>query len=263
MWAKNSAVTYSYLLDGSLIMAAIDGKAFMLGSVSQIGVGDFPLTTFAIPTGEVLEKPLLLEGRPSTIALNTNALYVGFDGTQKVSGEMTNGAARVTAYQLNTLTPLWTKTIGGARGIPSMMATNTIVSVRGNSSSHYYLLDAQSGEVMEKRPLSENFVWFTGAEVSYEDSKTSSLEAWRQQTRELVWRSAINGTISQPPILTDAVIVARTKDLGFMGTVIAINRANGQKMWENGNVASNVAVSHAAERYFHYGCGTQNRATNR
>ena len=77
-------------------------------------------------------------------------------------------------YDIASGLEVWSQTIGGARSIESIVATEDSVSVRGDFSSRCYLLDAIAGDVIEARDVNEhNCIWFRDGDVTYEESLSS------------------------------------------------------------------------------------------
>ena len=183
-------------------------------------------------------------GEPLATGLVTNSdrIFVSFISTTSVSGEMLSGAAKLKAYDTNGDT-LWSRSIGGARSITRMMATNDTVSVDGSFSSSYYLLDAQNGEIINAALKDNgNFVWFVDGNVRYEQTKEFLLQAVNITTESAIWQYSINAPVYLPPIFSTDYIIVRTNEAHFYGTVIVLNRETGKTVWEHADILSNVVI---------------------
>lgn len=245
LWVKSRVSNNHSTHQGGVHLDATGKHAFLLGSLENNKTGDLTLTKLDLLTGDVewfKFKPLSFnEGAASTIDVNSDFIYVGFDGTQKISGETTFGAGKVRAYDIDSGNMVWSKVVPGARGFDTLVATDSTVSVDGSFSSGNYLLDAKTGNVLDviEKP---NLVWFINDDVSYERQKSFPFQARDRKTNEITWQSVDGYYPSQPPTLTDRVIVARSGDTGFGGIVFAIDSATGGLVWEYKDVLSNVSV---------------------
>ncbi len=245
LWTKSPFWNNYGNHQGGIHLAATDKYAFLLGSIESNEVGELTMTKLNMFTGEVewvrLDSSSLNKGAATTVSVNSDRIYVGFDGTQKISGDTTWGAGKVVAYDIGTSDIVWSKTIPGARGIETLVITDSSVSVDGAFSSSNYLLDAGTGDVIDiiEKP---NLIWFTNNGISYERQKSFSFQARDRETSEIIWQNEEDYYPSQPPILTDRVIVARSGNTGFLGIAFAIDNATGNLIWEYKDVLSNISV---------------------
>lgn len=245
LWVKSRVSNNYSTHQGGVHLDATGKYAFLLGSLEENKAGNLALTKLDLLTGDIewfKFKPLSLsEGAASTIDIDSDFIYIGFDGTQKISGDTTFGAGKVRAYDTDSGNMAWSKVVPGARGVDTLVATNSTVSVDGAFSSSNYLLTAETGDVLgaTEKP---NFVWFTDDGISYERNKSFPFQARDIKTNEIIWQNTDGYYPSQPPTLTESVIVARSGDTKFLGTVFAVDNATGDLIWEYKDVLSNVTV---------------------
>jgi outer membrane protein assembly factor BamB len=246
LWVKSSIFNNYGTHQGSIHLATTGRYAFLLGSVEENKVGELSLTKLDLLTGEVewfkFEASSFNEGAASTIDVNSNFIYVGFDGTQKISGDVTFGAGKVSAYAVDSGNMIWSKIVPGARGVDTLVATDFAVSVDGAFSSSNYLFDAETGDLL-KAIEKPRLIWFINDGVTYERQKSFPFQAINRKTNEIIWQSIDAYYPSQPPTLTNKFIVARSGSTGFLGIAFAIDRVTGELIWEFNDVLSNVAVS--------------------
>jgi outer membrane protein assembly factor BamB len=169
---------------------------------------------------------------------------VGFEGTQKIGGETEWGAAKIVAYDLNTGEVVWSKIIGGARSIDSLVVSDTTVSVDGSFSSHYYMYDAKTGALLSKREKAkEDFIWFIYDRIQYErKSGEATFQAVDTRTGTINWQSGANYAVSQPPVISHNIIIARSGEAKFLGLAFGVDATTGRTLWEYQNIIGNIAV---------------------
>jgi outer membrane protein assembly factor BamB len=233
---------------GGIHLIGTEESIFFLGSLNRSEYGTLSLVNMDPLTGGVnwslYEPPAFREGPASTIAVNTNFIYVGFEGTGKIGGEMEWGAAKVIAYDINTGEVVWSRIIGGARSIDSLVVSDTTVSVDGSFSSHYYTYDARTGALLSKREKAkENFIWFIYDGIQYErKSGEATFLAVDTGTGTINWQSGANNAVFQPPVISQNVIVARAGEAKFLGLAFGVDATTGRTLWEYQNIIGNVAV---------------------
>jgi hypothetical protein len=247
IWTKAPIFTQFDQSYGSIHLVLTEEKAFLLGELNP-EEWTYRLLFIDPLSGEITHQerfPRPPDGpTPTTIAVNSQFVYVGFAGTQKISGNTEWGAGRVTAYNIETGIAAWTQKIGGAKSIESIVATEDAVSIRGNPSSRCYLFDSVTGNVVETREVNDqNCIWFKDGDISYEESPLSVFQATNTQIGDIIWQSEIRThSVEQPPILTKDIIVARIGDAEMPTSVIALDRATGKLLWEYPNTLGNVTV---------------------
>jgi outer membrane protein assembly factor BamB len=239
--------SYRYGIGGIHLIGA-ENNIMILGSLDRDKYGTLSLVNMDPLTGDVnwelFEPSKFREGPASTIAVNSEFIYVGFEGTGKIDGETEWGAAKIIAYDINTGDFVWSKIIGGARNIDSLVVSDTTVSVDGSFSSHYYMYDAKIGALLSKRnKAKENFVWFIHDGIQYEHkSGEATFQAVDTDTGTINWQSGANYAVSQPPMISHNVIVARAGEAKFLGLAFGVDATTGRTLWEYQKIIGNVAV---------------------
>ncbi|PIE81277.1 MAG: hypothetical protein CSA11_04595 [Chloroflexi bacterium] len=229
--------------EGSILMSSKLNKAYVLsktGSVTTLNLIDGMEEQLIRVPYKAMPVPIA-----STMGINSRMLYIGFESTQKVQGNMTWGTGKVEAYDITSGMLKWSQEIPGASSINSLIVTEDTVSVDGSSSSNYYLLDAESGEIVESDPkLNTSFVWRIDNNLMYERPHNGpAFQLFNQEQNKIIWQSE-NFSVIQPPIFTDQRIVAKSGS-----QAIALNIDNGQPVWQysknqNGwSLFSNIAES--------------------
>ncbi len=249
LWVTSSVDIIRPQNKGSINLVTGDKYAYSLSSVSGVG----SLVTINLLTGKSSLARIngnrdeqIGSTRATTLAINSNYLYIGFDGTQKISGDIEWGAGSLKSFDLKTDSQTWTQRIAGSRSLDTVVATEETISVDGSFSSTYFLFDAQHGEILEKREKnSRNFIWSIDDRISYERSPKASFLAVDRQADTIVWESSFSYGIYQPPIFTDKVIVARIGKSYDSGRVIGIDTTNGNILWEYETSISNIEVSNS------------------
>ncbi len=163
------------------------------------------------------------------------------------------GASRIVAYDPASRQEIWSQPIGGARSVGSLMVTESIVSVQG--FSFYYVLDADSGVVLEKISRAEDeprgYVLFMDENISYE-LEGRSIQAVDRRTGHKIWgqRPYSGGLIYESPIVTDRLLIVHTHPI--VGRVQAFDRLTGELVWQYDahSVVSNLAIGDNAVVYF-------------
>ncbi len=242
LWSQ-SDVFMSPQQQGNILLTADKGYAFMLGSVDITKKES--LIKLNLQTGEIewiaFDSRWMFSPNLSTMANNTDIVYVGFADGQKISGDTLQGAAKIVAYDVSSGDEVWRNRIGGSRSIATIIANNSTISVDGNYSSKYYLLDAENGEVIHANDVREGFELFSLDDVLYKRYFASDIRAMNPQTNEVIWEQSLPDALIQPPLLIQDIIVVKTGD--SLGKVIGIDQTIGEKLWEYGNVASNITAN--------------------
>jgi hypothetical protein len=239
--------SYRYGIGGIHLIGTEESIIF-LGSLNPGEYGILSLTNMDPLTRDVnwylFEPSKFREGPASTIAANSEFIYVGFEGTQKIGGETEWGAAKIVAYDLNTGEVVWSKIIGGARSIDSLVVSDTTVSVDGSFSSHYYMYDAKAGALLSKREKAkEDFIWFIYDRIQYErKSGEATFQAVDTGTGTINWQSGANYAVSQPPVISHNIIIARSGEAKFLGLAFGVDATTGRTLWEYQNIIGNIAV---------------------
>lgn len=243
LWTKKDFIIPLPENGGSVLMLAKLNKAYVLSETGSVTIIDL----VSGMEEQLIQVPYKAIPVPiaSTIGINSRLLYIGFESTQKIQGNMAWGASKVEAYDRMSGTIKWSQVIPGASSISSLIVTEDTISVDGGSSSNYYLLDAETGEIIKSEPkLKSPFIWRIDENLIYERLHNGpAFQLLEQEQNTIIWRSE-NFSVNQPPIFTDQRIVAKS------GTqAIALDIDNGQSVWEysknkNGwTLFSNIAES--------------------
>jgi outer membrane protein assembly factor BamB len=242
LWAKSNA--YAYYEKGAVMLAAAGQNVIFLGSLTQDESAS--LISFKAETGEIewvkLNGNQSANGTKLAVLANDQLVYVVFDAIWRVPGDATFGAVKIRAYQAESGHLVWTQIVKGAKSINSLMVTNTTISVDGNSSANYYLLDAQSGQIIETRYKKDtNYLWFSRDGILYERVQLHSFQAINQRNGDVVWQSPF-WAVYQSPILSSGILLVRSGTSASEGTIYALDSVTGDVLWEYAGVVSNVAV---------------------
>lgn len=228
IWEKESFSMPLPEHDGSIFMVADSEQTYVLskdGSVVAIDLQNGEEDQIVRMPYKAIPVPFA-----SAIGINSEFLYVGFDGTGKIQGNMTWGAGKVEARDRVSGTPKWSQIIPGATSINSLIITKDTVSVDGNSSSNYYLLNEETGEVLHSEPkLKSSFIWRIENDLIYERTQKSSFQLRNQKQGNILWQSEYF-SVAQPPIFTDERIIFKSG-----AQVFALDKNNGQIVWEYPN----------------------------
>lgn len=245
LWMDDSIVLKAPSNRGSISLGAGQQSAFALDKEAVVKID---LLTGEVSQCSSIDNGTLGGSRSTTLLVNQTQIFVGFNGTQKISGKTEWGAGRIEAYDADSCIQTWSRTIGGVRSLDVVIAAENTVSVDGNESSNYYLLDATTGAILETLPKEESpFVWKIEEDkgIAFIRTPESSFIAKDRKTNENLWISPVNYGIYQPPVFTDNVIVARVGSTNETGRAIAVNVFDGSVLWEVENIVGNVAVSGA------------------
>lgn len=163
----------------------------------------------------------------SIIDMNSDMLYIGYNKTQKIEGNMRWGAGKIEAHDQTSGIQKWSQVIPGAAHFEQLIVTEDNINVDGHASNKYYLLDAKTGTILQsEQKLNSSFIWRIEGDLVYERTKESSFQLKNQERGEILWQSEYYG-VDQPPIFTDEHIIFKS------GTrVLALDKDNGQLIWE-------------------------------
>lgn len=208
---------------------------YMVGARRQNGSLD--LIKLDLLTGYVeWEQPLIARGVTS-MWLDSDRIYIGFEGNQKIgSDRQVWGASRVIAYEMSSGNQLWSSRIPGANDVIFLSATEDTVFVVGNMYFNLVKLEAHTGQQMASTE-ERGITLFESNDVVYQKSG-SEVRAFHTKTGQLVWQQ------NQPFrnfIYTDNALIIKTDT--DLGTVKAIGVLSGEILWEKVCVISNIAAS--------------------
>lgn len=249
LWTRDDLYTYYSTKGGERLLESKAENVYFLSKVGDSSIKGLSLLNLNLLSGETLwsqidNRPAPL-GEPLATGLETNSdlIFVSSLGTHQTSGEDIYGAAKITAFN-NSGEKIWSRRIGGARSISTMVSSDEFVSVDGNFSSHYYGLEPYSGYVLESLDKSNhNFIYFKDEGIRYERNGVYSIQSVNIDTDQVNWVSTFDKKTSLSPYLTDTAVVLRTDVAYFPGKAVAIQRDSGNTIWEYTDVLSNVAVS--------------------
>ena len=133
-----------------------------------------------------------------------------------------------------------------------MIVNQGTISVDGSFSSNYYLLDSRTGKVTNSTAQeNDSYIWFIDEETVYQYGGDSydSLKAVNMASGVIMWEYLIGDPVYLAPILTNDVIVIRTRENHYEGHVLAIDKATGILIWEMSDALSNVVVTDSIAHY--------------
>lgn len=225
IWQKGSFSMPLPEHNSSILMVADTEQAYVLsedGSIVTLNLQNGEADQLVRMPYKVIPVPLAL-----TIGMNSDTIYIGFDSTQKIQGNMSWGAGKIEARDRASGLLKWSRIIPGAAYVNLMIVTEDTVNIDGFSSNNYYLLNAATGEILQSEPkLDSSFIWRSEDDLAYERTIESSFQLRNQEEGKILWQSEYFG-VAQPPIFTDSRIVFKSG-----AQVFAIDKANGQIVWE-------------------------------
>lgn len=254
LWESSPIYSGTETDGGKLYLTSIGQKAFILASFDARRRTS--LYKLDIPTGnidwQILDKRSFPIREPISLASNSQNIFVGFNATGRVDHEDMWGAGRIVAYDPASGQEVWSQPIGGARTFNSLVVTDSTVSVPG--FSYYYVLDADSGAVLEKISRadeeSRGYVLFKDENISYE-LEEDSIQAVDVKTRQRLWMQyPRHCCIYEQPVITDRLLVVHTHPR--LGWVQAFDKLTGELVWQYdaNSVVSNLAMGDNAVVYF-------------
>jgi outer membrane protein assembly factor BamB len=252
LWESSPIYSGTRTSYGEVYFTSIGQNLFTIASFDDRPTSLYKLD---IPTGtvywHVLQKRSFPPRRPINLASNSQYIFVGLDAINRVDHENTRGASRVVAFDPANGQEVWSQPIGGALSVDSLIVTESIVSVIG--FSYYYVLDAESGVMLEKISRAEEeprgFVLFMDENISYE-FKFRSIQAVDRRTGRKLWVQQAHCCIYEPPVITDKLLIVHTNPA--TGRVQAFDRLTGELVWQydTNDVVSNLAMGDNSIVYF-------------
>jgi outer membrane protein assembly factor BamB len=252
LWASSPVYSGARTSGENIYLTSIGENAYIIASFDENRTSLYKLD---IPTGQVywhiLQKRSVLPREPINLASNSQYIFVGLDAIGRVDHEDMRAASRVVTYDPASGQEIWSQPIGGAKSVDSLIVTESIVSVIG--FSYYYVLDAESGVVLEKISRAEEeprgFVLFMDENISYE-FKFRSIQAVDRRTGRKLWVQQAHCCIYEPPVITDKLLIVHTNPA--TGRVQAFDRLTGELVWQydTNDVVSNLAMGDNSIVYF-------------
>jgi outer membrane protein assembly factor BamB len=254
LWESSPVYSGMRTSYGEVYFTSIGQNLFTIASFDDRPTSLYKLD---IPTGTVYwhvlqKRNYFFRGEPINLASNSKNIFVGFDSTGRVDHEDMWGASRIIAYDPANGQEVWSQPIGGARSVDILVVTESIVSVKG--FSYYYVLDAESGAVLEKISRAEEeprgFVLFMDENISYE-LEGDSIQAIDKRTSQRLWVQQPYGCcINEPSVVTDKLLIVHGNPV--VGWVQAFDRHTGGLVWQYdaNSVVSNLAMGDNAVVYF-------------
>lgn len=190
----------------------------------------------------------------TTLLLNSPHLYIGVRGGKAIDDSLID-AGRIVAITPDTGEFSWSRRIGGARGFSPINISDALIHVAGDFSSHYYVLDALSGEVVFKeRKISEEIVGngipiVVEGNISYEELGCNFFRAINLELELTLWETALEGCMFQPVTVTDNNLFLLLGEISSR-QLVAIDKENGNIAWKQSDVASNIALGDDSIIYF-------------
>lgn len=255
VWTRRDIYSF-YGSEGGLNLDTLGGNIFVLGKFEGNSIYDLKLMNLDSSSGDTLWKipkhtsSFFGKSSPTGLATNTENIFLAWPGTQKISGDTQFGAAKVVSYDLFG-DQVWSQSIGGARRITKMIVNQDTISIDGSFSSNYYLLESSTGKVTNSTPKeNDRYIWFIDEETAYEYGDIyDSLKAVNMTSGVTTWEYLIDNQVYLAPILTNGVIVIRTRENHYVGHVLAIDKATGDLIWEMPDALSNVVVTDSIVHY--------------
>jgi outer membrane protein assembly factor BamB len=254
MFAGNSSNAASVYLSA-------DGEyLYLLGSFdSDVAASFYALDILTGATKWQIspDKLAMFTPAPNLVASNESFVYLGYPGSGKIQGDTEIGAAKIVAYDKGTGVEVWSQTIGGARDISSLNVMESYISAVGSTSSHFYLLDAQNGGIIEKREeITKNgreaHPIFIDDNIEYADTWCEAIQATNLETGQLLWRTPYDFCISHPVIVTEDVLIIMPS--GNYGYVLALDKLTGKIIWryDDSPIVSNITLGKSHDDHLVY-----------
>lgn len=245
LWMKPDA--FASYNDAAIMLAATNDMIIFLGGFPQTE----PRSLFGInaETGSIewtkMEEYKASTGFKLAVFANDHLFYVVFSSIWRAPIN-TTGASKIRAYQSDSGDSVWTRPISRATSIDSLMITELTIGIDADNSKNYYVLDAQTGQILETRSKEENdFLWFSKDGILYESTRFHSVQAIESETGEILWQSSLAMSFEYPPILNDGVLLLRSGNSASVGVVYALDIQTGEILWQYSGVVSNVAAENS------------------
>lgn len=223
-----------------------DGDAIILGNLS--GNNDVNLLRVDIATKAI--KWIKPADGYGPIWVGDTTIYTSSNGTTRVYQEtQTIGTAVVTAHNASTGEAIWSNSVYGARSLPFLSASDTIVSAAGQEYINLTHLDVNTGA---RVGLNDDI-----SPIIYLDDRITLTYRWNYgggllnaietDSQKQLWQ--YNGDIGSFFVEKDILILGSTQNKG-VGDVSAIDLMTGETKWTYDKVISNVAVSDSKVYFF-------------
>lgn len=244
----------------SVYLSASGEDLYLLGSFDSGVAASF--YALDISTGTTKwqispDKLAMFSPAPNLVASNESFVYLGYPGGGKIQGDTEIGAAKIVAYDKETGDEVWSQTIGGARDIFSLNVMESYISAVGSTSSHFFLIDAYTGDIIDKsRKVTENgreaHPIFIDDNIEYADILCEAIQATNLETGQLLWRTPYDFCISNPVIVTeDALIIMPSGNYGY---VFALDKLTGKIIWryDDSPIVSNITLGESLDDHLVY-----------
>jgi outer membrane protein assembly factor BamB len=241
--------------DASIYLSAKDEDLYLLGSLEP-GIAE-SLYAIDIPTGAIKwqippDELAMFSPAPNLVISNKSFVYLSYPGGGKIQGDTEAGAAKIVAHSRESGDEVWSQIIGGARDISSLNVMQSLISAVGSTSSHFYLLDAQNGEIIEKREeVTENgrgaYPIYIENKIEYSDTWCEAVQATNLETGELLWRTSYDFCISHPVIVIDNLLIINPSM--HYGDILALDKSTGEIVWryDDSPIVSNVTFGNTPD----------------
>lgn len=181
-----------------------------------------------------------------SLHLDGDRLYVVFDSTQRIVERMSCGASSLHAYELSDLSHLWSQSIPGFDTIDTLVTSTGLLQIIGSPTSVRYAVDKADGTIIELETDANlspfNLVYtFWNEETTAYDIELDTVKA--KANGKDRWSTKLSGFISQPPIVEKNTMIIQLGSLGRSSDVVGVSKSDGQLIWTQENVVSNVAIA--------------------
>lgn len=220
-------------IDCPTCLIAHDNKVFLAGSLER---GGMHLIVLDILTGRrIVEQPL--DRRVSNMVVNSNQVYIGLKGTDKIGSEQQVwGASKVAAHDIETGKEIWSNHIPGSNNIILLTVEQDFVYAVGNRYHNLVVLNTKTGQ--EINPTTERITLANEAEIEFGyQPQGYLLSAFRKNTNEMLWQDKIRFYL----FAIDNNIFLVKDPNGEIGMVTAIDGLSGRTLWEYSGIVSNIA----------------------
>ncbi|MDA0245251.1 MAG: hypothetical protein OT477_17690 [Chloroflexi bacterium] len=240
IWTTNQI----YIPTDELSSPLFAGKAiYFFGTTDAcqtMAVAKIDLATGAILDNDVIPLP---SHNGIAMVYSPDHIFIGHHGTGKAIDSSLEGAGGIMAYDIDQEVVSWREIISGTRQIQSLFANSHQVAIDSDFARRYYLLDSQTGAIVETYATTGPY-YQAGGNMGFwfsDDKSTPAVDFWAARLSN-VWQN--------PVILADGDMLIRTREGHVQGQIKRIDSQTGDTIWElNQLVLSNVVASPSAFFY--------------
>jgi outer membrane protein assembly factor BamB len=166
-------------------------------------------------------------GVQRTITMTSDGIFIAYSSP----GELKK-------YDLQTGDLVWRRRLGGTGSI-NLTYLNNQIQVSTTNPETLWLLDT-NGKVTKKMREGEHRIFLSTSAATYVN--LNGVRVLKTGTNEVLWEHLDIHHLRQVPIFTEDKLFLRNGD-NFSGTAYALNRADGELLWEIPNIVGNLAYS--------------------